>query len=196
MIKIGLVGGAGAGKDTLAEYLFVNYKFARFAFADRMKYYYGLAQGWRGDYTEIINKVNANKDREGLISYGQAYRESYGADVWIVDLFRHINMFFDLFREDYYGIVITDIRQQNELNALRFNGFTIVKVIAPVDVRIERLRERGDKFDPSFLKHHTETFAYTVEADYFVENGGKWINLATQADYIIRDLKHRGGGSG
>jgi dephospho-CoA kinase len=36
MIKIGLVGTAGSGKDTAAGYLVENFGFMRFAFADRL----------------------------------------------------------------------------------------------------------------------------------------------------------------
>ncbi|MFD1444296.1 nucleoside/nucleotide kinase family protein [Thermoactinomyces vulgaris] len=193
MIKIGLVGEAASGKDTAAAYFCANYGLKRFALADRMKYYFGLAKGYTGSYDEIVAKVNAKKDRAGLISYGQACRDAFGADVWIEEMFADI----DNYERKYYsehgehspGYIVTDVRQQNEYAALKDRGFVIVRISAPLEVRIERMKARGDDFDPSFMRHHTETFAQTVEPDFEVENGSKWANLAHQCDYIIRELK-------
>ncbi|MBA4542043.1 AAA family ATPase [Thermoactinomyces daqus] len=189
MIKIGLVGEAGAGKDTAAAYLCANYGLYRLAFADRMKWYFGMMHGLIGTVEEIRELVDARKERAALISYGQAYREAYGEDVWIEELFRDMDACWRWMEPA--GFVVTDIRQQNELDALRERGFVIVRVTAPLDVRIERMKERGDDFDPSFMRHHTETFAQTVEPDFEIDNGGKWIGLANQCDYIMRELQIR-----
>lgn len=70
-------------------------------------------------------------------------------------------------------ICLDSLRFESDYEIARSRGFTIVRVIAPDDVRIARLTERGQKFD--LVKdgsHRSETELDEVDVDYTVENSG------------------------
>src|SRR5690606_12804123 len=117
-IKIGLIGKAGTGKDTVAAYLVAVYGFRKFAFADRLK---------EIDY-ELFGPTEG-KNRKRLQEFGQFCR-SIDPDVWVKQLDKRI--------QGYTGnAVITDIRQKNELDYCKRNGFVIVKIICQLETRLQ-----------------------------------------------------------
>ena len=61
-IKIGLVGKAGTGKDTVAAYLVAVYGFRKFAFADKLKEI----------DTELFGPTGG-KNRKRLQEFGQLF---------------------------------------------------------------------------------------------------------------------------
>ena len=132
--KIGLLGYAGSGKDTVAEYL-VRHGFARIAFADPVRDVLlsinplvttdGLrlrdlvaAQGWdtaKRQFPEV---------RELLQGLGAGARTALDESVWLDHALRRI----DALRGP---VVVTDVRFYNEAHALRKRGFTLVWVRRP-----------------------------------------------------------------
>ena len=169
-IKIGLVGKAGTGKDTVAAYLMAVYGFKKFAFADRLK---------ELDF-ELFGPTEG-KDRKRLQQFGQFCR-SIDPDVWVKQLDKRIR--------GYGGnVVITDIRQRNELDYCKENGFVIVKLFCDDEIRLQRMKERGDIFKSEDLNHETETQLDSFDYDYWIDNNGNFNALTTQVDYILRDLK-------
>jgi dephospho-CoA kinase len=193
---IGLVGEAGAGKDTVAKYLAEKRGYRRVAFADEMKLFYGLQKSYRGSRADIIAQVNKNKNREELISYGMAWRD-IDPDTWVKALDRRVQKVLRFYHDVARGLgdlaprfVATDVRFPNELELVRGKyGGVIVKVTAPLEVRIERMRERGDKFDPSFMNHPSEVFAREVEADFVIDNGGALADTVAQIEDLLRKIK-------
>ncbi|SMO92036.1 AAA family ATPase [Melghirimyces algeriensis] len=176
MIKIALTGRMRSGKSTVAAYLCENYRFSEFAFADALK-----------DIAHIIFGKPSEKDR-GLYQFvGQKMRE-YDPDVWVKKLDHSIKDW--LLRDHQRGnIVITDLRQPNEYEYCRNYGYVIIRVNCPDTVRLDRIRESGDKFDEDMLNHETEKYVDAFEVDYETDNGGTWRGMAEQVDYIIRDIK-------
>src|SRR5690606_732434 len=169
-IKIGLVGKAGTGKDTVAAYLVAVYGFRKFAFADRLK---------EIDF-ELFGPT-VGKDRKRLQQFGQFCR-TIDPDVWVKQLHKRI--------KDYHGnIVVTDIRQPNEYQYCIDNGFIIIKIVCDDDIRIERMKERGDIFNPEDLNHETEQYIDQFDYTYWVDNNGTFNDLTTQVDYILEDIK-------
>lgn len=176
-MSIGLTGKAGSGKDTVAKILEDNWYYKRFAFADALKVEYGRAKyglDERCSDEVVIDFVNQIKERDELIEWGTNRRKE-DPEYWIKRVDESIKTYFNECQERWIvprGIVITDIRHQNELDYCLQNDFIIVKVQADDDVRIERMKKRNDKFTLDFMNDPTETFVDTVEPDYVIENNG------------------------
>lgn len=175
MLKIALTGRMRSGKSTVAAYLCENYRFSEFAFADSLK-----------NVAHIIFGKPSGKDR-GLYQFvGQSMRE-YDPDVWVKKLDQYIREWLGY--DPRENIVITDLRQPNEYEYCRENGYVIVRVNCPDAVRLGRIQEAGDKFDKSMLSHETEEHVDGFKVDYEIDNGGTWRGMAEQVDCIMRDIE-------
>jgi len=130
---IGLSGYARSGKDSVAEYLVQHHGFTRLAFADNLKQLlYDVNPiilsggdervqsfvdyfGW--DESKKIPEV-----RELLQRLGESARERIGQDVWINAVLKEA--------EGLDRVVISDVRYQNEANAIRFDaGGKLIRII-------------------------------------------------------------------
>lgn len=181
-LKIALIGKARAGKDSVADLLAEHYGFTKYAFGTALKRYYHTLFG-----------EEDGKPREGYQWFGQTMRER-DPDIWV----RHL---FDEKIGDQQDIrscmglapilpVITDVRQQNEYDRCRAEGYTIIRVEADDTTRLERMRAAGDRFNIDDLKHDTETQLDAFEADYTVDNGAGVTldDLKRQVDAIMAQL--------
>ena len=132
--KIGLIGYAGSGKDTVAAHL-VRHGFARVAFADPVRDVLlsinplvttdGLrlrdlvaAQGWdtaKRQFPEV---------RELLQGLGAGVRDELGESVWLDHALRRLDAL-------HGPVVVTDVRYPNEGRALQRRGFFLVEVQRP-----------------------------------------------------------------
>ena len=171
-LKIGLIGKMRSGKDTIGEWLINEYDFKKYAFAD------GIG--------EIIDKYfptarEQGKPRKHYQYIGQSMRK-LDADVWVNYLLKTVQ------KEDYHRIVITDVRQENEVKALKENGFTIIKIEAVEGVRLSRKLNSGDVFNLEDLSHETEQFSEVVEADITIVNNGTIEELQREVLNIINKL--------
>lgn len=132
--KIGLVGHAGSGKDTVAAHL-AHRGFERVAFADPVRSVLlsvnplitreGLrlrdvveAQGWD------TAKRQLPEVRELLQGLGAGVRDSLGESVWLDHALRRLDTLSG-------PVVVTDVRYHNEALALRSRGFFLVWVQRP-----------------------------------------------------------------
>src|SRR5699024_11446627 len=91
-------------------------------------------------------------------------------NIWI----RHVEQASEsdkLFPE-YKGVVIDDLRQPNEYEWARANGFTIIRVGASDDLRLERAKQEGDSFSADDLAHDTEQHSDKFDVDYEINNNG------------------------
>ena len=68
------------------------------------------------------------------------------------------------------------------------NGFTVIRVTAPDDVRIARAIKAGDNFSENDLEHVTEQAVANFEVDYEVNNAGTVEDLQAQVDAIIAEI--------
>lgn len=179
-MKIALVGKARTGKDAIGKLLIDNYGFKRFAFAEGI--------------TEIINtyfpeSFEKGKPRGHYLHIGQTLRE-LNPNVWVNYTKRNIDKYL---RENENGrIVITDCRQLNESNFLKDHGFVIVKVVAPVQTRLERMESLGDNFTIDDLEHDTEKQVDLIIPDLIIENDGSIEQLIRKVNTIIKLLKIEG----
>lgn len=126
---IGLVGNAGAGKDTAAE-VFFRAGYQRAAFADPIKTIAVQHYGWDG--------VKDERGRKLLQDLGMAGR-LYDPEVWI----RHMRWSNPI----RYGkpCVITDVRFENEAQWIRRQGGKLVRILRPYIPVIQHVSETEQK---------------------------------------------------
>jgi dephospho-CoA kinase len=184
--KIAICGRARSGKDTVANYLEETYAFTKFAFADDMK--------------QLLHKLfphisDRPKPRRAYQVFGEGLRnlDLPGADhVWIDACMRKVNAHIWWHSEvDNRGanVVITDLRMQLELDYLRANGFTIIRVTAPDEDRLFRAKLAGDDFNEADLEHETESHVDGFAVDYTVDNNGTVDDLKRKLDEIMEAIQ-------
>ena len=86
-------------------------------------------------------------------------------------------------------VVITDGRQFNEAEKLREEGFLIIKVTTPEELRLKRMKELGDVFSPEQLNHETELQVDMIQADIEIINDGSLDDLRSKVQKIVTEYK-------
>lgn len=153
--KIAICGGMRSGKDTYADLLVERFGFKKFRFGD------GIREVGKVAFPEAFN--GKQKPRELLQGIGQQLRE-IDPDIWVNKVLK------DIESSQARNVVISDLRQPNEYKALREAGFYIVRIIAPLEQRIERAKASGDKFDLKAFSHETESHYMGFEVDGEIHN--------------------------
>jgi dephospho-CoA kinase len=180
--KIALTGKMRSGKDTVANHLYIKHGFSRIAFGTELKRIAHITFPWVSEFS---------KPRALYQQFGQLMRE-IDPDVWIKHAERAVNGAID-FRvntgAERVGVVVTDLRQPNEYEWARANGFTIIRVTAPDDVRIGRAINAGDDFCENDLEHETELSIDKFDVDFTVNNDGSVDDLKAQVDSILSQIR-------
>jgi dephospho-CoA kinase len=172
---IALCGRMRSGKDSVADYLTQKYGYTRFAFGD------GIRRVTRELYPQLYE--GGAKPRALLQGFGQDARK-YNEDVWVDDCFRRIE--YARYEDGAnFNVVISDLRQPNEIKRCREDGYVIVRVNCTDTLRIERAKALGDTFTRAELTHETESHVDTFSVDYDVYNVGTLADLYAQVDAII-----------
>jgi hypothetical protein len=117
---------AGAGKDSVADYLVEKWDFHKYAFADKI---YEIAWDIYGIQRGI------KPPRKLLHHIGESLR-GYDKTVWINETLRRVEA------DNFERVVITDTRKLIEHAFLYENGWNNVMVYCPPEVALERLKER------------------------------------------------------
>lgn len=167
--KIGIIGEMRSGKDTVAKIIKEltkhENKTINFAFSEGIHVVLNMLM------PEVYEE---GKPRKELQEVGQFMRQ-IKPDVWIDYLFNTLG--YEWANKRGYNMILTDVRQPNEVARLREQGYTILRVQAPVDVRVKRILEQGDAFEPSSLTHDTEKSVAFLSADYQITNDGSLEDL-------------------
>jgi dephospho-CoA kinase len=181
VVKIALTGKLRSGKDSVAEHLYIRHGFDRVAFGTALKKVAHDAFPWVSEFS---------KPRALYQSVGQLMRE-IEPDIWIRHAERKIRGTID-FRvntgAEKIGVVITDLRQPNEYEWARTEGFTIIRVTAPDEVRIGRAIAANDDFTVHDLAHPTELEIDNFDVDYNITNDGTVEELKAQIDDILAQI--------
>ena len=114
-VRIGFVGAMGNGKTTAAQYLISKYGFQHYSFAAKLK------EICRDMWPEQF--LNGNKPRELLQYVGSDMFRKRDPNVWVNYLDRQLQV------ENPRRAVIDDCRFINEAEALKKNGFMLVRVV-------------------------------------------------------------------
>lgn len=123
-VGVGITGRAGSGKTTIARAILnLRHDWRSDSFAAALKSDLATLRCYKGD----------PGFREVAQAYGTEFmRGKYGPNVWFDRLVRHAGGSLD-------GLVIDDMRFQNETDGCKAAGLLLVEVLAPADVRRARL---------------------------------------------------------
>jgi dephospho-CoA kinase len=160
-MKIALLGYARTGKDTIYELIKKHHDYGtrRIAFGDVL----------RDSFHEMFDIPRSPKPREGYEKYGKAMRE-IEKDVWVKALSHRYQKLLTYGFEDF---VVTDLRQPNEAEWAKQNGFVLVRVDADVKDRQERSAS-----DTNYLPiNPSETEIENIHPDWVIRNNGSLEDL-------------------
>jgi dephospho-CoA kinase len=178
IVKLALCGRLRSGKDTAANHLYIKYGFSTVAFGDALKKNAHATFPWIYEW---------NKPRALYQQFGQLMRQ-IDPDVWIKHAEQAVKGAID-FRvntgAEKIGVVLTDVRQQNEVDWCRANGFTLIRVTAPDKDRIARAIAAGDDFSVHDLTHETELAIDGFAVDYEIVNDGSVDDLKRKVDEVL-----------
>lgn len=182
--NIALCGLLRSGKDSVGNYLCERYGYTRFAFGDELKRY----------AHELFDVSAGAKPRELYQWFGQTMRQR-DPELWVRKCFTEIE------RRAYarervneeagevvyepLRVVISDIRQLNEYERCRSEGYVIIRVSAPDGVRVQRAIDANDTFSYADLTHETEQHVKDFAVDYEIENGGSLAELYARIDEVM-----------
>lgn len=174
-IKVAICGKMRSGKDTVADMLKMNMNVVPFAFSD------GIWATVRLLYPEIYARKDEEKPRRLLQELGQKMRE-VDPNIWVNYTFENINF------SVADNVIVTDLRQPNELEALKREGFFIIRVNADEEVRLERARKAGDNFSLTDLQHETEQHIDNFEVTYDLDNNGNKAELHEEVAKVTEEI--------
>lgn len=140
MQNLAFMGRARSGKDTAAAFLVQKHAYTRLAFADPLKAMalsvdpfiptgYGVTvrlQSLVADVGWEYAKDRFPEVRRVLQHLGQAVRDA-DPDFWVDRLMRKVHAAAGW----HLPIVVTDVRYPNEADALRAEGFMLVRIVRP-----------------------------------------------------------------
>lgn len=162
---LGMLGYAGAGKDASYQLLANKLPATRYAFADRLKQEVASAFG------VTVDELEASKEqyRELLQAWGVARRRINGWNYWVDYVTQQIT------HQRPQIAVITDVRFQNEIYAVRDLGGILVRVDrAGVGPRNDHISEHD--------------WASAVP-DFILRNDGDLEDLSRQVDILVKFLE-------
>ncbi|WP_186766720.1 HD domain-containing protein [Puniceibacterium confluentis] len=150
LMQVALIGKSGVGKSTLAKLL---------------NYHSGTERVSSGTICRQIAKLLFGNDDKSTTQTLDDALTSIDSSIFLNAAL--------LTAPTGRPICLDSLRFRSDYEIARRRGFTIVRVIAPDEVRVARLSERGQRFDPGKDgTHRSETELDTVDVDYTVENSG------------------------
>jgi dephospho-CoA kinase len=178
-VVIGLAGKMRTGKDTIARLMsqVKRGSFHRAAYGDELK----------SDYHEKHGFPTDGKARKGYQDHGQAERKKDPL-VWVKKLDSTLVILRELMGQN---VVITDVRQPNEVEHIRKMGGYIIRVNVDDEIRLARMNAKGDNFTQADLVHETEMSIDTFDVDYELTNNEGITELVHQLDPILLDIDRR-----
>lgn len=178
-MNIAITGKMRSGKDAIGRYLSEKHGYTRFAFGDELKRY----------ANELFGVHDGGKRRELYQWFGQTMRER-DPEIWVRKLFGKVEVIDaeEMYNSDPFSAVITDLRQPNEYDRCRSEGYVIIRVSAPDGTRIHRAIESADTFELSDLTHETESHVDSFEVDYEIVNDGTIEELYAKVDEVLAQI--------
>lgn len=172
MVKLSLCNYiAGAGKDSIADYLVENHGFKKYALADGI---YDIAYDAFG---------MVGKDRDLIIQIGEKLRE-IDPMVWIKHTLKRIA------DDGHDRVVITDTRKILEYGYLMETGFENIMVYCKPEVALERLKERdGDAKEDTVMNSSLENqLRPLLNSMTTIDNTDSWEDTKKEIDCILKEL--------
>jgi hypothetical protein len=167
-LKIAFGGKMRSGKDTSADYLIKNHGGIRLSFSEPL---YNILH-----YAQTVCNFTLEKDRWFLQTVGTEWARSKNPNVWIDLLIKKVN---DV--ESSTNIYNSDVRFKNEFDALKKNGFILIK-----------LKRNVVEIDNGSVGHISEVELDSIPDsnwDYVIDNNDGIEELYRKLDSIIINLK-------
>jgi dephospho-CoA kinase len=182
-MRIAVTGGMRAGKDSFAAYFINDLGFEQFTFAE------GIHDVIGRYFPEAYKQ---GKPRHYLQVVGQAFRE-LDPDIWVKQMDAELKKHYSWYPSPLQAnVIITDLRQPNELKYLKENGFIIVRVEADKETRIERAIQSGDQFNLASFDHETEQHVQNLPVDFVVDNNYTLEDLTLSARQLYLEVRNNG----
>ena len=179
---LAVVGQPGAGKDEAADYLATKY-FVKTGGGDFM----------RGE----LRKLGMPTDREAVNKFAKEQRKIHG------NAYPYNNGMLDDIR---VNTVISGIRNTEELSLLKEkfgSKFKLIAVIAPIELRYQRIHGRGregdlisfeefkaqEEMERSDSSGSHEVDALLEQADCFIDNAGSKEDLYKNIDQVLLKIQ-------
>lgn len=183
---IGLIGYAGSGKDTTADYLVENYNFTKLSFGSILKDVVASLFSWprellEGDTNEsrIFRETKDewwSKELNMEVTPRKMFqmigtdimRNHFHTDIWLLALKKKLTQ--------YENVIITDIRFINEYDFVKNLGGIIIKIVRP---------------NISILNHSSELNIDNFEYDYSIINNNDMTCLLFRINKLIKELLNK-----
>ena len=162
-MKIAFGYKAGSGKDTCVDYLIKKHGGKKIAFSEPL---YDIL-----NYAQNICGFEHTKDRKFLQFIGTEWGREINPTIWVDLALKKCDL--------YNNFYCSDVRFLNEFDAMRTNGWTLIKLVRDV----YSLRN-GD------INHASETQLDLLpddKWDYIIDNNGTIEDLYTKLDKIVND---------
>ena len=176
---VGMIGKAGAGKDTVGDYLCANYGFKRVAFADPLKE--GVKAMFMLTDEQAYDRVEREKPLELFPEWSprklyqyfgtELLRQNFDDDIWIKLLKKSVENI------DSDRVIITDMRFPNELKELKsYSNSHALKVVRPNHIGL----------NVGIANHASEI--HDLQGDYILNNDGTIEDLYKTVDIIMEKI--------
>ncbi len=172
-LKIAVMGQMRAGKDTVAKLLMQQHNFIELKFSD------GITDIIRQFYPDAWQ---LGKPRHYYQQIGQSLRQ-LDKDVWVKHLGRRLDRLSPV-----NDVIVTDVRQQNEVEFLQEQGFILIKVVADEAARLQRIAAEGDSFTEELMQHETELAVNGFYCDFLIDNSGSYEQLEQKVNSIWQEI--------
>jgi len=193
MIKVAFIGRMRSGKSTASDHLLFK-DFKRFhslslgnAIKDISDEYFSHLYERKVVGTYPFDTIEVVKPRKILQHIGQSFRE-IDEDIWIKQIENRIKYLDNL--KDFRGVIIDDIRQPNEYEWAKENGFVIIKIDTSVDTIKKRMESLNEVVDDSF-NHDTESHINDFDYDYVI-SGETNSSICNNLDKLYNEGKLEG----
>lgn len=175
MRVIGITGKAGSGKDSLASFLVENHGFKRIGLADPLREFVSRMTGipfedlMQGEVKETpLDNFGGKSPRQMMQTLGTEWgRQTIADDTWLQVAAVAIRK---ARQEGYAGVVIPDVRFDNEAHFVHQMGGDVVEVIrygaAPVSAHVSESGVGEPMIDRRYFndgpKHEMAVYAATL----------------------------------
>ena len=162
-MKICISGRFGTGKDTIADYIVNEYGYEKKAFADDMRLFLGSYMGVTKEHKHY---------RKIMQMFGtDIVRNLVDEEFWLNRLLEQIK---------HPLIVVSDARFINEVEGLKKQGFTIIRVVSD--------KSRREQIGTNH-RSETELDDYNLW-DYVIENNDSLEDLYKQVDIFMKQVRN------
>ena len=189
---IALTGFKGSGKDTIGEYLVEYFGYTRFAFGDPIKdackaiFSFNDVQLHGFKEKEIIDEYWGHAPRELFQMIGtELFRtklpelcKNMTSNIWVKSLIKKMYEFYILNPKINNKFVITDVRFQNEFDAMKDLAGTIIRVSRKIETNEIN----------QFSNHASEILINTFKVDYEIDNSYNLSSLHNKIEQIINKV--------